>query len=59
MKEVDLISEDMNYFDDRKTFIKMFREYTKTPRSFLVVNFSKGLNSDLLYYDHEFKPIKM
>ena len=59
MKEVDLISEDMNYFDDKKTFIKMFREYTKTPRSFLVVNFSKGLNSDLLYYDHEFKPIKM
>ena len=59
MKEVELISEDMNYFNDKKTFIKMFREATKTPRSFLVVNYSKGLSAETLYFDGEFNPIKM
>ena len=58
MKEVDLIADDMNYFEDKKTFIKMFREATKNPRSFLVVNYSKGLSAETLYYDSEFKLIK-
>ena len=59
MKEVDLIAEDMNYFEDKKTFIKMFREATKNPRSFLVVNYSKGLSAETLYYNSEFQPIKI
>ena len=58
-KEVELIAEDMNFFENKKTFIKMFRNNTKTPRSFLVINYSKGLNADTLYYNHEFQPIKM
>ena len=58
-KEVELIAEDMNFFENKKTFIKMFRNNTKTPRSFLVVNYSKGLNADTLYYNHEFQIIKM
>ena len=58
-KEVELIAEDMNFFENKKTFIKMFRNNTKTPRSFLVINYSKGLNADTLYYNHEFQIIKM
>ena len=58
-KEVELIAEDMNFFENKKTFIKMFREHTKEPRSFLVVNYSNGLNAERLYYNHEFQPIKM
>jgi hypothetical protein len=57
MKEVDLISEDMNYFNEKKTFINMFREATKNPRSFLVVNYSKGLSAETLYFDSEFNQI--
>jgi hypothetical protein len=58
-KEVDLIAEDMNYFENKKTFIKMFRDATKTPRSFLVVNYSKGLSAETLYYNSEFQPIRV
>ena len=58
-KEVDLIAEDMSYFENKKTFIKMFRDATQEPRSFLVVNYSNGLNANSLYYDSEFKPIKI
>ena len=57
MRELDSISEDFNYFDNRKKFIDMFRENTKKPRSFLVVNFSKGLNPEDMYYDMNFEPI--
>ena len=55
MKEVDLIAEDMNYLENRSQFVKMFREATKKPRSFLVVNFSNG--SEGIYMDTEFKVI--
>ena len=55
MKELDLIAEDMNYLSSHKEFIKMFRETTKQPRSFLVVNFSNPMES--LYLDTDFKPI--
>ena len=54
-KELDLISEDMNYLPTHKEFVQMFRKVTKEPRSFLVVNFSNPMES--LYLDTDFKPI--
>ena len=54
MKELEMISEDFNYLSSRKQFIKMFRDYTKEPRSFLVVNFT---NDGGIYMDKEFKTI--
>ena len=56
MKELDLISEDFNYMSTKKEFIKMFRETTKIPRSFLVINFSNP--PDEMYLNTEFEPIK-
>jgi len=56
LKELELISDDMNYLEDKKKFIKMFRKYTgKSKHSFLVVNFTN--NQGELYMDDEFKPI--
>lgn len=56
MKELELISEDFNYTDNKKQFIKMFRDETKKPRSFLVINFSN--KPEEMYLDSEFQPIK-
>ena len=57
MRELESISEDFNYFDDKKKFVQMFRDATKKPRSFLVVNFSRGIDPATLYYDTDFNPI--
>ena len=54
-KELDLISEDMAYTEKQKDFRTMFREHTKEPRSFLVVNFSNP--PEALYMDKHFQPI--
>jgi len=56
MKELELIAEDFNYMDNKKNFIKMFREETKIPRSFLVINFSNKPSE--MYMNSEFEPIK-
>ena len=56
MKELDLISDDFNYMENKKQFIKIFREETKIPRSFLVINFSNP--PDQMYMNTEFEPIK-
>ncbi len=56
MKELELISEDFNYTDNKKQFIKMFRDETKKPRSFMVINFSN--KPEEMYLDSEFQPIK-
>jgi len=52
-KEVESMSEDYNYLDSKKDFVKMFRAATKEKNSFLVVNFSE----DSIYMDSRFKPI--
>lgn len=52
-KEVESMSEDYNYLDSRKDFVKMFRQATKEKNSFLVVNFSE----DSIYMDSNFNPI--
>jgi len=54
-KEVDLITEDMSYMENKRDFISTFRKTTKEPRSFMVVNFSNG--TDGLYMDSDFVPI--
>jgi len=56
MKELELISEDFNYTDSKKQFIKMFRDETKKPRTFLVINFSN--KPEDMYMTSEFEPIK-
>lgn len=55
MRELELIENDFNYLKSKKSFINMFREATKEPRSFLCINFT---GKDGLYYDRQFKPIK-
>ena len=54
MKELEMISDDFNYLNSRKAFIKMFRKETKEARSFLVVNFS---NPKSIYMNSEFQTI--
>tara|TARA_R110000803_G_scaffold84045_4_gene150190 strand:- start:1204 stop:1932 length:729 start_codon:yes stop_codon:yes gene_type:complete len=54
MKELQIISENYNYLNSNKQFIKMFRDVTKKPRSFLCVNFT---NKDGLYMNSEFQTI--
>lgn len=55
MKELELITEDMNYMSNKKEFIKTFRETTKEPRQFMVVNFSN--KPEDMYMNSEFEPI--
>ena len=52
-RELDAISDDFNYLDNKRDFIKMFRKATEKRNSFLVVNFS----NDDLYLDSQFKRI--
>lgn len=56
MKELELIAEDFNYMSTKKEFIKMFRETTAKPRSFMVINFSNP--PEEMYLDTKFEPIK-
>ena len=55
MKELELITEDLNYMSTKKEFIKTFREVTKEPRQFMVVNFSN--KPEDMYLDTTFTPI--
>ena len=56
-KELELMTEDYNYLNDRKLFHKMYRSATKERNSFLVVNFSNDESE--MYLDSKFKPIKI
>ena len=56
MRELEMIENDFNYMDSKKSFIKMFRKHTEESRSFICINFTGNAG---LYYDREFKPIKM
>lgn len=53
-KQLDLIYEDHGLIN-KKAFIKMFREITDSPYSFMVINYSNKKNER--YQDSEFKPI--
>jgi hypothetical protein len=54
-KELELITEDMNYMVKSKDFIEMFRRETRDRRSFLVVNFSNS--PDELYMNQFFQAL--
>ena len=56
-KELELISDDYNYLESKKEFIKIFRKTTEKRNSFMVVNFTNDKPD--MYMDSEFKPIKM
>jgi len=53
-REIELISDDMNYLETKKAFNQMYVRVTREPRSFLVVNFSNGRDC---YMDKGFKTI--
>ena len=54
-KELELIADDFNYMESKKSFMRMFRDVTKEKHSFLVVCFSNPRNE--LYLDSNFEPI--
>ena len=54
-KQLDLITDDVNYLADNKTFKKMFRSVMTKPHAFFVVNFFKPVGE--MYMDNNFKNI--
>tara|TARA_R110002072_G_scaffold248381_1_gene407403 strand:- start:35 stop:760 length:726 start_codon:yes stop_codon:yes gene_type:complete len=56
-KELELMSDDYNYLENKKEFIKIFRKTTEKKNSFMVVNFTNDKPD--MYMDSEFKPIQM
>jgi len=55
-KQLDLITEDINYLTTKKLFKKKFREITSEKHSFFVVNFTN--DKDEMYLNKNFEPIK-
>ena len=55
-REVEAIAEDLNYLENKKDFIKMFRKATDERNSFLVINFSNDKKD--MYLDSNFEPIR-
>jgi len=53
-RELDLITEDMNFLQTKKEFVNVFRDTTREKNSFMVCDFT----SEGFYLDSEFKPIK-
>tara|TARA_R110001599_G_scaffold1299_4_gene6455 strand:- start:5468 stop:6220 length:753 start_codon:yes stop_codon:yes gene_type:complete len=54
-KQLELIENDFNYLNNKKQFLKLFRDNTKEKHDFLVVDFSK---KDI-YRNMEFKKLCM
>jgi hypothetical protein len=54
-RQLELISEDHNYLEDKKNFKKMYRTITNQPHAFLVVNYSNPIDSR--YMNQNFLPI--
>ena len=52
-KQLDLITDDVNYLPDNKTFKKMFRSVMTKPHAFFVVNFFKPV--DEMYMNQNFE----
>ena len=55
-REVEAVAEDLNYLENKKDFIKMFRKATDERNSFLVINFSNDKKD--MYLDSNFEPIR-
>ena len=54
-KQLELMSDDNNYFENRKDFKSLFRKLTKEKHQFLVVNYSNSF--DKLYMNNNFEPV--
>ena len=54
-KQLELMSEDNNYFENKKDFRKLFRTLTEKPHSFMVVNYSNP--SEKMYMNNHFQPV--
>ena len=54
-RQLDTVMEEHNYLESKKDFKKMYREVSKDPHSFLVVNYSNPMESR--YLNKEFLPI--
>ena len=54
-RQLDTVMEEHNYLEDKKQFKKMYREVTKDPHAFLVVNYSNPMESR--YMNREFLPV--
>ena len=54
-RQLEKIEADTNYVTTKKLFKKKFREVTKEPHSFLMVNFSN--KPELMYLNKDFEPI--
>lgn len=54
-KQLDLISDDHNMFDDKKTFKKMFRKVSEKPHTALIINYSN--TKDKMYQNMNFEII--
>jgi hypothetical protein len=54
-KQLDVITEDVNYVTTKKEFKKKFREVTAEKHSFMVVNFTN--DKEYMYMDSKFQPI--
>lgn len=52
-KQLETIVEDHNIFDKKATFKKMFRERTKEPYSFMVINYSNNKKDRFLSMNFE------
>ena len=55
-KQLDLITDDVNYLSDNKTFKKMFRSVMTKPHAFFIVNFFKPVHE--MYMNEKFEVIK-
>lgn len=54
-RQLDTVMEEHNYLEDKKQFKKMYREVSKDPHSFLVVNYSNPMETR--YMNKDFLPI--
>ena len=52
-RELDLITEDMNFLQSKREFVNVFRDTTREKNSFMVCDFT----TEGFYLDSEFKPI--
>ena len=54
-KQLELLSEDNNYLQNKKDFRKLFRTLTEKPHSFMVCNYSNP--KEKMYMNNHFQPV--
>jgi len=56
-KQIDIISDEQNYLDDKKDFYKMYKKATEKKHSFFVINYTN--DKEDRYLDSNFENIKL